>query len=290
VRVLITGAAGQVGRALLRTRPAHVEVRAPDRAELDIGDEASVRHAVASFAPAVVINAAAYTAVDKAESEQLEAIIVNAKGPHFLAEAVRDLPDARLIQISTDYVFDGEGTEPLRPDDPTGPTSVYGQTKLVGEQIGQEVLGERAVILRTAWVYAPQVKNFLLTMLRLMNERGTVNVVADQRGPPTTAESVARAIWRIVELPDVHGVLHWTDAGTASWYEFARAIAEEAADVGLLRQAVEVKPIDTADYATAARRPLNSVLDLSESVRQLALQPTPWRENLRSTLRRMASH
>ncbi len=290
VKVLITGATGQVGRALLKTRPNTVEVRALSHADLDIGDVQAVRQAVASFAPDVIINAAAYTAVDKAESEQIEAILANAKGPQHLAEAVRGIAGARLIHISTDYIFDGEVIEPHRPDDPAGPISVYGQTKLVGEHVVQEILEERAVILRTAWVYAPEGKNFLLTMLRLMKERGAVDVVSDQRGTPTTALSVARAIWRIVELPNVSGVLHWTDAGATTWYDFARAIAEEAAEVGLLKEAVEVRPITTAEYPTAARRPMNSVLDLDESIARLNLQPVPWRENLRATLRRMASH
>ena len=290
MKVLITGASGQVGRALLGSQPAHMEVRALTRAELDISDEAQVREAVSSFAPSVIINAAAYTAVDKAESEPAVALAVNFIGPQFLAEAVHSIDGARLIQISTDYVFDADGGAAHRPEDPTNPQSVYGQSKLAGEKVVQKILGERAVILRTAWIYAPAGKNFLLTMLRLMRERGAVSVVADQWGSPTTAESVARAIWRIVARPDVHGVLHWTDAGTASWYEFARAIAEEAMEAGLLPQAVDVKPIKTSEYPTAARRPLNSVLDLNETVQRLELQPTPWREMLRTTLRGMATH
>jgi dTDP-4-dehydrorhamnose reductase len=279
-----------VGRALLSSKPAHVEVRAFTREELDISNEAAVKRAVAAFAPAVLINAAAYTAVDWAESDPLAATSANSMGPDFLAEAVRNIAGARLIQISTDYVFDGSGSTPHRPDDPTAPVSVYGKTKLAGEQVVQAVLGDRAIVLRTAWIYAPQGKNFLLTMLRLMQERGAVSVVDDQRGSPTTATSVARAIWRIVERPDVHGVLHWTDAGTASWFEFACAIAEEAAEVGLLRHGVIVKPIETSEYPTPAQRPLNSVLDLTESAQRLGLEPAPWREMLRTTLRRMASH
>ena len=290
MKVLITGASGQVGRALLSSKPAHVEVSALTRDELDICNKAAVRKAVAEFAPSVLINAAAYTAVDWAESEPVAAMGANSMGPDLLAAALRHIPGARLIHISTDYVFDGSGDQPHRPYDPTAPVSVYGRTKLAGEQIVLVALIERAVVLRTAWVYAPQGRNFLLTMLRLMQERGAVNVVADQRGSPTAAASVARAIWRIVELPHVHGVLHWTDAGATSWYEFARAIAEEAAEVGLLRPGVVVKPIETSDYPTAAVRPLNSVLDLTESIEQLGLQPTPWREMLRTTLRRMASH
>jgi dTDP-4-dehydrorhamnose reductase len=287
---MITGAAGQVGRALLEAKPAEAEVRAYTRDELDICNKTAVRRAVASFAPAVLINAAAYTAVDWAESEPVAAMGANSMGPELLARAVGDIPRARLIHISTDYVFDGSGTEPYRPSDPTGPLSVYGKTKLAGEQSVLETLGERAVILRTAWVYAPQGRNFLLTMLRLMKERDSVNVVVDQAGSPTAAASVAKALWRIVERPQVHGVLHWTDAGISSWYDFACAIADEAAQIGMLRPGVLIRPIASADYPTAAKRPLNSLLDLTDSIEQLGLKPTPWLENLRLTLRRMASH
>ena len=290
MRVLITGATGQVGRALVATRPALVEMRALTRDELDICNEAAVRKAVAEFAPAVLINAAAYTAVDWAESEPVAAMGANSMGPDYLAEALRPFADARLVHISTDYVFDGSGNQPHRPDDPTKPVSVYGRTKLVGEQIVLGTLAERAVVLRTAWVYAPQGRNFLLTMLRLMKEHGVVNVVSDQQGSPTAAVSVARAIWRIVARPQVHGVLHWTDGGATSWYKFALAIAEEAAEVGLLPAGVVVNPIETSSYPTAAVRPLNSVLDLTESIELLELQPTPWRDNLRTTLLQLASH
>ena len=285
VKVLLTGASGQVGRALQSAAPANVEIHAYTRAELDISDASAVRRAVAAFVPAVVINAAAYTAVDKAESEPQLAEAANATGPRVLAETVLDIPGARLIQISTDYVFDGAGTQPHRPDDPTHPVSVYGKTKLTGERAVLEVLADRSVVLRTAWIYAAEGKNFLLTMLRLMRERGAVRVVADQRGSPTAAASVARALWRIVELPGIDGVLHWTDEGTASWYDFACAIAEEALAAGVLEQPATVSPITTADYPTPARRPMNSMLDLRESIVRLKLRPTPWRDNLRTTLR-----
>ena len=284
MRALITGASGQVGSALLRSVPPQTELRALTRPQLDISDARAVRSAVAAFQPALIINAAAYTAVDKAESEPFLADAINAQAPQHLAEAAQSIDGCRMIQISTDYVFDGRATEPYRPGDAPHPLSVYGRTKLAGEQAVLEVLAERAVVLRTAWVYAAQGRNFLLTMLRLMRERGAVRVVADQKGTPTAAASIARALWRIAELPRVHGVLHWTDAGVASWYEFASAIAEDALAAGLLSQEVEVTPIVTADYPTAAHRPANSVLDTRESAAQLGLKPEHWRLNLRATL------
>jgi dTDP-4-dehydrorhamnose reductase len=287
VRVLITGAAGQVGSALLASVPPQTELQALDLQQLDITDGHAVKASVEAWRPQVIINAAAYTAVDKAESENQLAAAVNAQAPGHLARAAKSLEGCRLIHISTDYVFDGNATEPYQPGDPPNPLSVYGVTKLAGERAVLEELADRAVVLRTAWVYAARGRNFLLTMLRLMRERGTVRVVADQRGTPTAAASIARALWRVAELPHVHGLLHWTDGGVASWYEFASAIAEDALAAGLLPHAVQVTPITTADYPTAAHRPANSVLDTRDSVAQLGIEPEHWRRNLRATLREL---
>jgi dTDP-4-dehydrorhamnose reductase len=284
VRVLITGAAGQVGSALLASVPPHTELQAVDLQQLDITDADAVGATVQAWRPQVIINAAAYTAVDQAESQAPLAAAVNAQAPGHLARAAKSVDGCRLIHISTDYVFDGSATEPYQPGDAPNPLSVYGVTKLAGEQAVLEVLADRAVVLRTAWVYSAQGSNFLLTMLRLMRERGAVRVVADQRGTPTVAASIARALWRVAELPRVHGRLHWTDDGVASWYEFASAIAQDALAAGLLSQAVQVTPITTADYPTAAHRPANSVLDTRDSVAQLGIQPEHWRRNLRATL------
>jgi dTDP-4-dehydrorhamnose reductase len=284
VKVLITGASGQVGRALLGAAPRESELRALTRAQLDISDADAVRAAVIAFNPALIINAAAYTAVDKAESEPEIADGINALGPAHLAHAARAIPGCRLFHISTDYVFDGHASEPYRPRDPTRPLSVYGRTKLAGETAVLEILPDRAVILRTAWVYAARGKNFLLTMLRLMRELGSVRVVADQRGTPTAAGSIARALWALVPRSHINGILHWTDAGTASWYEFALAIAEDAYAAGLLREPARVTPITTADYPTAAHRPASSVLELGDSSTLIGLTPLPWRQSLRATL------
>lgn len=289
MKVMITGAAGQVGRAVLQLAPPQAMVHALYREQLDIANAGAVAAAVQALRPDIIINAAAYTAVDKAQSEPETAAAINTDAPRFLAEAASSVPGCRMLQLSTDYVFDGRGSQPYKPGDPTNPQNVYGATKLHGERAVLEVLADRAVVLRTAWVYAAQGKNFVLTMLRLMNERGSVRVVADQHGTPTAAVSIAEALWRIAERPQVAGLLHWTDAGSTTWYEFARAIAEDAFALGLLRQAAAVTAITTSDYPTPARRPANSVLDLRDSAAQIGLSPKPWRTQLQLTLAAIAA-
>lgn len=282
MRALVTGADGQVGRALRASAPAHIEVIGCARAELDITDAAAVAGRLRACAPELIVNAAAYTAVDRAESEPDPAHRVNAEGPGYLATAAGEL-GARLIHLSTDFVFDGASGVPYRPDSAPRPLGVYGATKLAGERAVLESLPERAVVLRTAWVYAAHGKNFLLTMLRLMRSAGAVRVVADQVGTPTSAGSVAEAVWRIAAMPAVRGIHHWTDAGVASWYDFAVAIAEDAARLGLLPREAAVEPISTREYPTPARRPAYSVLD-KQSLTSLGLVPVHWRKRLRSVL------
>jgi dTDP-4-dehydrorhamnose reductase len=284
MRVLITGAGGQVGRELVRAAPPQAEVRALDRSDLDIGDAAAVRAAVAEFAPAVILNVAAYTAVDKAEQEHDLALRVNAEGPRLLAQAARGLNGCRLVHVSTDYVFDGTSARAYQPGDAPHPVSVYGRTKLEGEQAVLAELGARAVVLRTSWVYGAHGRNFMHTMLRLMRERGAVRVVADQIGTPTSTPALAQALWQFAKRPGLAGVHHWTDAGVASWYDFAVAIAEEAAALGLLPPGIEVTPIATEDFPTPARRPACSVLDKRATITALALEPRHWRQRLREVL------
>jgi dTDP-4-dehydrorhamnose reductase len=289
MKVLVTGVGGQVGAAVCSLAPHIAQVTALPHSALDISDAQCVAREVGSFRPDVIINAAAFTAVDRAESEPDAAAAVNAAGPGHLAAVAAALPACRLLHISTDYVFDGCSKRPYQPSDPTHPLGVYGQTKLDGERAVLSQLPGRAVVLRTAWVYAPRGRNFLLTMLRLMRERGEVRVVADQTGSPTAASSIARALWRLVETPGIHGVLHWTDSGTASWYDFAAEIAREGARLGLLSSDVRVEPISSAEYPTPARRPPYSVLDCSRTTELLGLQAMPWRSSLAATLKHMAT-
>jgi dTDP-4-dehydrorhamnose reductase len=284
LRVLVTGANGQLGRALVATVPANTQVRAVTRAELDIGDSSRVQQLIESFRPDVVINAAAYTLVDKAETEVTEAERGNIDGPRNLALAIRDSRSSRLIHVSTDFVFDGSRSTPYPADAVPAPLGVYGRTKLAGEQVVRDVLGERALIVRTAWVYDAEGKNFLRTMLRLMGERGAVRVVADQVGTPTCAHSLAEVLWMFAARPDLQGTFNWTDAGVASWYDFAVAIAEEAVSTGVLKSMPEITPIASHEYPTPVHRPAYSVLDKSATHGVLGLPHVHWRQRLREVM------
>lgn len=260
MKVLVAGSGGQLGRALAASAPAGVTLIAPPEAEFDIGNEAQVAAVVAAAKPDLLVNAAAWTAVDKAEAEEAAALLVNATAVGHLAAAAAAV-GARFVQVSTDYVFDGQACQPYRPDTVPAPASAYGRTKLAGEQTAA-AHHPAPLIIRTAWVYAAQGNNFVKTMLRLMAERDEVRVVADQVGSPTHALSLARAIWA---LDGQSGIFHWTDAGITSWYDFAVAIQDEALRLGMLSVAKPIIPIATADYPTPAQRPAWSVLDKSSS-------------------------
>ena len=279
---LVTGAGGQLGRELQGTTPAGWTVVALDRATLDIADTGSLRAALDRVRPAAVINAAAYTAVDKAETEAELAARSNAEGPSVLAGACAEL-GIRLVHISTDFVFDGAASQPYRPADTTGPLGEYGRSKLAGEQ-GTQAANPAALILRTGWVYSRFGNNFVKTMLRLMAERDQLNVVVDQVGTPTWARGLALTVWAGLLHEDAHGIYHWSDAGVCSWYDFAVAIQEEALALGLLQSEIAISPIPASDYPTPAARPSYSVLDKSSTCRDLDVTLTHWRTQLRAML------
>jgi dTDP-4-dehydrorhamnose reductase len=284
VKALVTGAGGQVARAWIAAAPPGWTIAAASRADLDITDRAAVEAMVAEAAPDLILNAAAYTAVDRAESEPEATFAANRDGPGHLAAAAR-AAGARLIHLSTDFVFDGRAGRPYRPDDAARPASVYGASKLAGEAAVIEACPE-ALIVRTAWVYGPVGSNFLATMLRLMAERPELGVVADQIGTPTSTPTLAAALWGMAAAK-AHGIWHYTDAGAASWYDFAQAIAEEALAAGLLATAPPVRPIATIDYPTPAARPAYSVLDKSAAYALLGGPAPHWRVALRAVLGEM---
>lgn len=279
MRALITGASGQVGGALASSVPAGWACKTLTRFECDLTNATAIRDAIAAYRPDVLINAAAYTAVDRAESDEALATAINGAAPGIMREALAE-HGGRLIHLSTDFVFDGAASTPYRPDDSTGPLSAYGRSKLAGELAA----GSDALILRTSWVYAAGGANFVRTMLRLMRERDEVRVVADQIGAPTWATGLAQTVWSLAQT-DKTGILHHRDAGAASWYDFAVAIQEEALALGLLDNPAVIVPIATVDYPTPARRPAYSLLDDADTRSALGDRPPHWRENLRRMLK-----
>ena len=281
-RILITGADGQLGTELQKTGPKNFELLALGRDQLDLGAAEPIADTISQFKPTAVINAAAYTAVDQAEEEPEVAEQINSLAPGYLAAACRK-NRALLIHISTDFVFDGLGNVPYKPDSKTSPLGSYGRTKLLGEKKILEALSS-ALIVRTSWVYSAYGKNFVKTMLRLMQERDTVRVVEDQIGAPTWARGLAEMLWASLSKDNIRGIYHWSDEGICSWYQFAKAIAEEAVKIGLIKRCAQVEPISSKNYKTVATRPHYSVLDCSSTVRDVGISPIPWRSQLKSML------
>jgi dTDP-4-dehydrorhamnose reductase len=301
LRILITGATGQVGWQLQRTLAPLGDVTACTRAELDLAAPDATAKFIRNFAPDIVANAAAYTAVDKAESEPELAHVVNSVSPGRIA-AELSRTGGLLVHFSTDYVFDGAKAGPYHEDDPTGPLNVYGRTKLAGEQ-AIAASGCAHIILRTSWIYDIRGKNFLRSILRLARAKKELTVVADQRGTPTWARAIAEATAQIAarcsqrrDAPGwgYSGIYHLTASGQTTWAGFAeqiieqfKSLAEWPADTGEWGAplvAERIIPITTAEYPTAARRPLNSVLSNAKLQATFALQLPDWRAQLQLAL------
>ena len=281
MRVLVTGAGGQLGRALLDAAPAGMALRARSHAELDIADRSAVEAELADFAPGLLINAAAYTRVDEAERAPEAAARANAEGPRVLAVACRS-GGCWLTHVSTDFVFDGRQGHPYASDARPKPLSVYGRTKREGEIAVLEGLPERSTVVRASWLYST-AGGFAMRMLELMKSRPEIRVVSDQVGAPTHAAGLAGVLWAL-STRRAAGIWHWCDSGVASWYDFAVAIAEQAVLLALLPGAPPVTPIGTADYPRPAPRPAYSVLDKRATEKLLGLTAPHWRTALRATL------
>lgn len=287
LKVMVLGAAGQLGHALQNSAPIDkVEVTALTRSMVDVGERDQVVAQYESVKPDVIINASAYTAVDKAESEESAAFKVNSSGPENIARAIIGT-DCKLFHVSTDFVFDGAKSSPYLPGDETNPIGVYGKSKLEGERILKETVPQQATIIRTSWLYSGTHPCFLGTMLRLMKERPQLGVVADQVGTPTSVDSLAEILWKLVFSEHDAGIYHWSDAGVASWYDFAVAIQEQALALGLLEQSIEINPLKTEQYPTPAKRPSYSVLDKTALYNLLELKPVHWQKELQGVLQRM---
>lgn len=283
--ILLIGSNGQVGTEL---RQILTNVTPATRPQVDLSQPDTLRQIIQKVQPTIIINAAAYTAVDKAESEPELATAINAQAPQVLASEAEKL-GAYLIHLSTDYVFNGQGYRPYEETQTTNPLSIYGQTKLAGEEAIRETCTHH-LILRTAWVYGVHGKsNFVKTMLRIGRERSEIRVVTDQIGSPTWAKDIAAAIAQLIPLltPEMVGTYHYTNSGVASWYDFAVAILEEAYELGFGLQVQRIIPISTIEYPTPAIRPHFSVLDCGKISTVLATYPLHWRVRLRQMLKEL---
>ena len=282
MKILLTGSDGQLGHELQCSLPEKYSLIAVDREQLDITNSQQVMDFFAQNTPDWVINAAAYTAVDKAEVEHELAWSVNHKGAENLALAAKE-HKAHLLQVSTDFVFSDKQASPYLTDDNTGPTSVYGASKDAGDKSVLSILNNQALIVRTSWLYSSHGNNFVKTMLQLMQERDTLGLVADQIGTPTWAATLANCIWKLIEAR-ASGLYHCADNGVASWYDFAVAIQEESLQCGLLTNQALLKPIRTEDYPTPAIRPVYSIMDKTKIEKKLQIVLPHWRTSLRNML------
>ena len=273
MNILITGAGGQVGQELQKLLP---QANALTHSQLDIGDISAVRNAVQAFKPYAIINAAAYTAVDKAEEEVEKAYLINHIGAKNLAIAAQQ-QNAILLHISTDYVFDGNKTEPYSETDASNPQSVYGKSKLLGEQAVLQHC-EKAMILRTAWVFGRYGKNFVKTMLGLGKTHSHLRIVADQFGSPTEAQDIANALICMAKNPQF-GIYHYSGMPYVSWFEFAQKIFQAAHNQGILH-APQLEAITSEEYPTQAKRPKNSRLNLDKITNTFDILPCDWQSHL----------
>jgi len=283
IKVLITGANGQLGYALQQTLPAllkgfAVDAQALTRQELDLADVDNISIVLSHYKPDIVINTAAYTAVDKAESEPELAQLINHRAVDAIARWCAQ-QQKTLVQISTDFVFNGKSSTPYLPENECDPLGVYGKTKRAGELAALESNPDTYVV-RTGWVYCEQGTNFVKTMLRLGAERETLSIVSDQVGTPTYAIHLAQMIWSLLDKKPTQKIFHFSDAGVASWYDFACAIFSFAEQKKMLSRLPHVKPIRTCDYPTPATRPSYSVLDKFQTWTLLDIRPVHWHNAL----------
>jgi dTDP-4-dehydrorhamnose reductase len=285
--ILIFGSSGQLAQSLRDAKPGNKRPSFIDRDTCDLSDPGQVTAILEKKKPELIINAAAYTAVDKAEEEPHLAHLVNEEAVRCMAK-YSQASGAKFIHLSTDFVFDGRKQSPYLPGDSTGPLGEYGASKLAGEFAALKEAPESTMIIRTAWVYSEHGNNFVKTMLRLMSDRDALGVVDDQRGAPTYARGLAEMIWHIYEYDlFTAGIYHWTDQANITWCDFANAIQEEAIAAGLLVEAIPINAITTDDYPTLAARPTFSVLDNTKLAKLVGIEPTPWRENLKLMLSRL---
>ena len=290
--ILITGAKGQLGRTLEHywgdsDLAINNELNLYDIDKLDLTAAGSVEKALNSIKPRTILNTAAYTSVDDAETDLDAAFAINATAVETLASWAAN-NDCFMVHISTDFVFDGAKSLPYLPSDNPCPLNVYGSSKLAGEAALQLRLPDKHTIIRTSWLYSEYGKNFVETMLRLMKQKDELGVVADQVGSPTSTHSLVALLLTTLGQEIKPGIYHWTDGASISWYEFAQAIQQEAIDQGLLRRKIAIKPLTTEEYSATAVRPQFSVMDRSKTLSDVGMEPTDWQQELRLVIKQIA--
>ena len=292
-RILLAGARGQLGETL-----ANLHMQSPlnlkyeliplDSDGMNLINRSSIKGALSKYSPSVIINCAAYTFVDKAEEEPSLSKKINDEAVDVLAKWSND-NQCRLIQISTDYVFDGNAQQPYSPNDETKPLSVYGSTKLAGERHVLGMNSRKGVVIRTSWLYSMFGNNFVKSMLRLMGEREELSIVEDQIGSPTSTHSLVKVLVELITNCNLSGVFHWNDGGSISWYDFALEIQKQAYDQGVLKRKIPIQPIKTSAFPTNAIRPAYSVLDRRRTLEELNINPSNWKIELRRVLEEISS-
>jgi dTDP-4-dehydrorhamnose reductase len=285
MKALITGANGQLGWELVRSCPNGITCVGIDHPEIDICNRSAINKWIQKTSPDCIINTAAYTNVDKAEQEKVQAFQINHYGAENLAIEAKKA-NINLVHISTDFIFNGKQYKPYNTDDKADPASVYGKSKYEGELAVKKTLGEKALIIRTAWLYSSHGSNFVKTMLNLMENNSSIKVIDEQIGTPTWANGLAKAIWISVQK-ELAGIFHYTDAGIASWYDFAVAIKEEALAMGLRKTNTTINPVPASEFPTPAKRPMYSVLDKQSTWQATGIKPEHWRTQLRHMLKEL---
>ncbi len=284
MKVLLTGSSGQLGKSIINNKPNYVDLIITNKEQFDLSKIDSCEIFILKEKPDWVINCAAFTAVDQAEKNIDLSNLINGFAPGAFTDAVNKI-NGNLLHISTDFVFDGEQNIPYQTNQKINPINQYGSSKALGEELIQKKSQgfQNTKILRTSWVISPYGKNFVLTMLRLHEERDKIEVVCDQIGVPTSAKYLAKTCWRIVNFKKVHNlpqILHWSDAGVTSWYDLAVAVGEIGFELGIINKKAFVTPIRTSSYPTAARRPKYSILNSKTTSEFLGIEPNHWRMNL----------
>ena len=277
-KFLIFGGQGQLGRALLKQKPLDTDLYSFSKKEIDITSPADTEKVILEIKPDWIINAAAYTKVDNAESNRKIAFKINCEGVKNIAIAAMKV-NAKMVHVSTDYVFDGQSSLPYKPDDLTNPINIYGESKLAGEEQALDIMANNLLLLRTAWVYSIEGPSFLTTMIKLLHQKEEIAVVDDQFGSPTSARSLAEMIFTAINN-DIRGIYHWTNAGIASWYDFSSAIRQIILSNNPNLKIASIRPVNTSQYKASAKRANYCILDKDKIRNKLKLPPLHWRDEL----------